>query len=40
MTGGLCDRMLALVGEGLGVALVPASAVRDAPPPGVVLAGI
>jgi DNA-binding transcriptional LysR family regulator len=26
------DRMLALVGEGLGVALVPASAVRDAPP--------
>jgi LysR family transcriptional regulator, transcription activator of glutamate synthase operon len=30
------DRMLALVGEGLGVALVPASAVRD-PPPGVAL---
>ena len=31
------DRMLALVGEGLGVALVPASAVRDVPPPGVAL---
>jgi len=31
------DRMLALVGEGLGVALVPASAVPDAPPPGVAL---
>jgi len=31
------DRMLALVGEGLGLALVPASAVRDAPPPGVAL---
>jgi DNA-binding transcriptional LysR family regulator len=29
------DRMLALVGEGLGVALVPASAVRHPPPPGV-----
>jgi DNA-binding transcriptional LysR family regulator len=29
------DRMLALVGEGLGVAFVPASAVRDPPPPGV-----
>jgi DNA-binding transcriptional LysR family regulator len=31
------DRMLALVGEGLGVALVPASAVCDAPLPGVAL---
>lgn len=31
------DRMLALVGEGLGVAFVPASAVRDPPPPGVVV---
>jgi DNA-binding transcriptional LysR family regulator len=29
------DRLLALVGEGLGVALVPASAVSDPPPPGV-----
>ena len=29
------DRTLALVGEGLGVALVPASAVRHPPPPGV-----
>jgi DNA-binding transcriptional LysR family regulator len=29
------DRLLALVGEGLGVALVPASAVRDPRPPGV-----
>ena len=29
------DRMLALVGEGLGIALVPASAIRDSRPPGV-----
>ncbi|MGH3297723.1 MAG: LysR family transcriptional regulator [Trebonia sp.] len=29
------DRLLALVGAGLGVALVPASAVRNPPPPGV-----
>jgi LysR family transcriptional regulator, transcription activator of glutamate synthase operon len=29
------DRLLALVGEGLGVAFVPASAVSDPPPPGI-----
>ena len=29
------DRLLALVGEGLGIGLVPASAVRDPRPPGV-----
>ncbi len=31
------DRLLALVGEGLGVGFVPASAVRDPRPPGVVV---
>lgn len=31
------DRLLALVGEGLGVAFVPASAIRDPRPPGVTI---
>jgi LysR family transcriptional activator of glutamate synthase operon len=31
------DRLLALVSEGLGVAFVPASAVSDPPPPGLVV---
>jgi LysR family transcriptional activator of glutamate synthase operon len=34
------DRLLALVGEGLGVALVPASTIRDLRPPGVAVLAV
>jgi DNA-binding transcriptional LysR family regulator len=34
------DRLLALVSEGLGVALVPASTVRDSRPPGVAVLSV